>query len=98
MSRNSASRTPSAASSRSSPTSSVASRRLDTALAKYEDGVRLLRLCYDQLDRAGRSVALLMGVDDQGHPVTTPFDARATFAPDPAASPSPAAGDPRPGP
>ncbi|MHB1560950.1 MAG: exodeoxyribonuclease VII small subunit, partial [Isosphaeraceae bacterium] len=51
---------------------------LDTALAKYEDGVRLLRLCYDQLERAERSVALLIGVDDQGHPSTAPFDARPT--------------------
>ncbi len=56
---------------------------LEAALAKYEDGVRLLRLCYDQLERAGRSVALLIGVDDQGHPSTAPFDARPTAAPEP---------------
>lgn len=55
---------------------------LDAALAKYEQGVRLLRRCYDLLDRAERSVALLTGVDEQGNPITSPFDARATQAPE----------------
>lgn len=56
---------------------------LDTALARYEDGVRLLRLCYDQLERAERSVARLIGVDDQGNPITAPFDARPTASAEP---------------
>ena len=51
---------------------------LSAALAKYEDGVKLLRRCYDLLDQAERSVALLTGVDEQGHPTTAPFDAAAT--------------------
>lgn len=51
---------------------------LSTALARYEDGVRLLRRCYDLLDQADRSVALLTGVDEDGRPITTPFDAAAT--------------------
>jgi exodeoxyribonuclease VII small subunit len=66
---------------------------LSTALAKYEDGIKLLRYCYDLLDQAERSVALLTGVDDQGHPSTAPFDATATLsreaasiAPDPTLS------------
>ena len=70
---------------------------LSAALAKYEDGVKLLRHCYDLLDRAERSVALLTGVDEQGHPVTTPFDARATPSPEPEALPAAANLDPRPG-
>lgn len=57
---------------------------LTTALGKYEEGVRLLRSCYDLLDQAERSVALLTGVDDQGRPETAPFDAAATPAADPA--------------
>ncbi len=69
---------------------------LNAALAKYEDGVRLLRRCYDLLDRAERSVALLTGVDEQGHPVTTPFDARATLPDEPDTSPAPAKLDPKP--
>jgi exodeoxyribonuclease VII small subunit len=55
---------------------------LSTALAKYEDGVKLLRFCYDLLDQAERSVALLTGVDDQGDPTTAPFDAAATPTPE----------------
>ena len=51
---------------------------LSVALAKYEDGVKLLRFCHDLLDRAERSVALLTGVDDHGDPTTAPFDASAT--------------------
>jgi exodeoxyribonuclease VII small subunit len=67
---------------------------LSTALAKYEDGVKLLRRCYDLLDQAERSVALLTGVDEHGQPTTAPFDATATPAHEPqAVAPAPAAGD-----
>jgi exodeoxyribonuclease VII small subunit len=51
---------------------------LSAALAKYEDGVKLLRSCHDLLDQADRSVALLTGVDEHGQPTTAPFDATAT--------------------
>ena len=65
---------------------------LSAALAKYEDGVKLLRRCYDLLDQAERSVALLTGVDEQGQPTTAPFDAAATPAREPeAVAPAPAA-------
>jgi exodeoxyribonuclease VII small subunit len=53
---------------------------LTTALARYEDGVRLLRQCYQLLDRAEQSVALLTGVDSEGQPLLDPFDASATIA------------------
>jgi exodeoxyribonuclease VII small subunit len=53
---------------------------LTAALAKYESGVRLLNRCYGLLERAERSVALLTGVDEQGEPVSAPFDATATIA------------------
>jgi exodeoxyribonuclease VII small subunit len=67
---------------------------LSTALAKYEDGVKLLRRCYDLLEQAERSVALLTGVDEQGRPTNAPFDATATPAQEPqAVTPAPAAGD-----
>jgi exodeoxyribonuclease VII small subunit len=52
---------------------------LTRALGKYEDGVRLLKLCYRLLDEAEQSVALLTGVDAQGEPQTAPFDATATI-------------------
>jgi exodeoxyribonuclease VII small subunit len=52
---------------------------LVTALSKYETGVRLLNQCYALLEGAERAVALLTGVDDQGNPLTAPFDATATI-------------------
>src|SRR6516162_10234599 len=51
---------------------------LSAALAQYEDGVKLLRHCHRLLDQAEQSVALLTGVDSQGHPLTIPFGATAT--------------------
>ena len=53
---------------------------LAEALAKYEQGVRLLALCHGTLDKAERSVALLTGVDGEGNLTTTPFDDAATVA------------------
>ncbi len=52
---------------------------LTSALAKYEKGVILLTQCHRLLDQAEQSVALLTGVDDEGNPVTMPFDATATI-------------------
>jgi len=51
---------------------------LGTALARYERGVKLLGHCQGLLDSAGRSVALLTGVDEDGRAITAPFDASAT--------------------
>jgi exodeoxyribonuclease VII small subunit len=59
---------------------------LTTALAKYERGVKLLTQCYRLLDQAEHSVALLTGVDNQGNPLTAPFDASATIAREPGAA------------
>jgi exodeoxyribonuclease VII small subunit len=53
---------------------------LARALAKYEEGVRLLARCYGLLDRAEQTVALLTGVDEAGNPITAPFDAAATLS------------------
>ncbi len=53
---------------------------LSSALAKYEKGVKLLTRCHSLLDQAEHSVALLTGVDNQGNPLTAPFDASATVA------------------
>jgi exodeoxyribonuclease VII small subunit len=56
---------------------------LTGALAKYEKGVKLLTQCHGLLDKAEHSVALLTGVDNQGNPLTAPFDASATVAREP---------------
>ena len=55
---------------------------LDEALARYEEGVRLLGRCKALLDGAERKVSLLTGVDPDGSPCTEPFDATATVAPE----------------
>jgi len=52
---------------------------LSKALANYEKGVALLGQCYGLLERAERSVTLLSGLDDDGEPITVPFDAAATL-------------------
>ena len=51
---------------------------LKGALAGYGRGVALLGHCQGILDRAERSVALLMGIDDEGQPIRSPFDSAAT--------------------
>jgi exodeoxyribonuclease VII small subunit len=53
---------------------------LTAALGRYESGIRLLRRCHGLLDQAEQSVALLTGVDADGEPITSPFDAGATLA------------------
>ena len=55
---------------------------LAESLARYEEGVRLLRRCHDLLERAERRIELLSGVDEQGNPTTEPFDAAATHQPE----------------
>ena len=51
---------------------------LDKSLERYEDGVRLLQRCRAILDEAERKIRLLTGVDAEGNPVTTDFDATST--------------------
>jgi exodeoxyribonuclease VII small subunit len=58
---------------------------LAASLASYEKGVALLARCQSLLDGVDRSVALLTGVEADGTPVTTPFDAAATADATPAA-------------
>ena len=53
---------------------------LSASLATYEQGVRLLARCQSLLENVDRSVALLTGVDVDGSPITTAFDASATSA------------------
>ena len=71
---------------------------LDDALRRYEQGVKLLRRCYDLLQGAERRIELLSGLDAYGNPITEPFDDQATRAPEEKAKrrstrPSPAEGD-----
>jgi exodeoxyribonuclease VII small subunit len=55
---------------------------LDEALARYEQGVGLVRRCYTQLREAEQRILLLTGVDDNQQPILTPFKHEATAKPD----------------
>jgi exodeoxyribonuclease VII small subunit len=47
---------------------------LNDALASYEQGVKLLRQCYQLLESAERKIELLSGVDAEGNPVCAPVE------------------------
>jgi exodeoxyribonuclease VII small subunit len=53
---------------------------LEESLAHYEKGVSLLKRCYKQLQEAEQRIELLKGVDEDGKPVTEPFEATPTNA------------------
>lgn len=52
---------------------------LEQSLSEFERGVKLLRTCYCFLDDAEQKIELLVGFNEQGEPVTEPFDAAATY-------------------
>lgn len=47
---------------------------LEQALERYEQGVGLLRRCYEQLRKAEQRIVELTGKDDAGNPVLKPFE------------------------
>ena len=51
---------------------------LDEALARYEQGVALVRSCYGQLRQAEQRILQLTGVDENNQPLLTPFKHEAT--------------------
>jgi exodeoxyribonuclease VII small subunit len=51
---------------------------LDDALARYERGVGLLRLCYSQLRDAEQRIQLLAGLTEDGKPDLQVFEHTAT--------------------
>jgi exodeoxyribonuclease VII small subunit len=54
---------------------------LEESLARYEQGVALLKRCYGQLRQVEQKIALLTGVDGDGNPLTKPFDHSASMEP-----------------
>ena len=48
-------------------------------MQKFEQGTQLLRTCYSMLSNAEQRIELLTRLDDNGNPVTEPFDATATI-------------------
>ena len=51
---------------------------LDDALARYEQGVGLLRHCYERLRVAEQRLSVLTGLDEEGRPILTPFEHEST--------------------
>jgi exodeoxyribonuclease VII small subunit len=47
---------------------------LEDALARYEQGVNLIKRCYNQLSQAEQRIQLLTGQDATGRPALQPFD------------------------
>jgi exodeoxyribonuclease VII small subunit len=51
---------------------------LEDALARYEQGVGLIRSCYERLREAEQRILVLSGADADGRPVLQPFQHEAT--------------------
>jgi exodeoxyribonuclease VII small subunit len=51
---------------------------LDESLARYEQGVSLIKRCSEQLREAERRILLVTGMDENGRPVLQPFQHEAT--------------------
>jgi exodeoxyribonuclease VII small subunit len=59
---------------------------LSESLASYEQGVKLLKHCYCQLEAAERRVEMLKGFDAQGNAIVASFDEQAMSLEEKAAS------------
>lgn len=51
---------------------------LDEALARYEQGVALIRRCQGQLAQAEQRILVLTGLEPNGEPILQPFAHEAT--------------------
>jgi len=46
---------------------------LDEAMKLFEEGVKLSKECHQQLNQAEQKVRLLMGIDENGNPLSKEF-------------------------
>ncbi len=51
---------------------------LEDALARYEQGVGLIKSCYQQLRQAEQRILQLSGIDEEQQPILQPFKHEAT--------------------
>lgn len=51
---------------------------LEDALSRYEQGVGLIKSCYQQLRHAEQRIRMLAGVDEEQQPILQPFKHEAT--------------------
>jgi exodeoxyribonuclease VII small subunit len=63
---------------------------LEESLARYEQGVALLKRCYGQLRQVEQRIVELTGQDQNGNPLTKPFSHSASV--DPARKPKDSSG------
>ena len=52
---------------------------LEASLARFEEGIHLLRSCHQILEQAEQRIEILTGTDAAGNPQLAPFDATATL-------------------
>ena len=55
---------------------------LEESLARYEQGVGLIKRCYGQLRDAEQRILMLTGTDDNGQPLLQPFRHESTARPE----------------
>ena len=53
---------------------------LETSLERYEEGIGLIRLCYQTLEAAEQKIEILTRLDPEGGVQTESFDAEATLS------------------
>ena len=51
---------------------------LEDALDRYEQGIGLIKSCYQQLQQAEQRILMLTGIDDEQQPILQPFKHEAT--------------------
>lgn len=59
---------------------------LEESMQQFENGIGLLRQCYQALEAAEARIEILTGADRQGNPRTKPLDSSATFQAAPSTS------------
>ena len=55
---------------------------LEESLARFEQGIGLLKNCHRILEQAEQKIELLVRMEPDGREVSAPFDAAATFEPE----------------
>jgi exodeoxyribonuclease VII small subunit len=54
---------------------------LEESIARFEIGVALIKKCYHDLARADQRIRLLTGQDENGQPITQPFEHKSAIDP-----------------
>jgi len=52
---------------------------LESSLKRFEEGISLIRRCYQTLEAAEQKIEILTGVSEEGEARTAPFDSESTW-------------------